>query len=637
MTPAPNTLRAQTNDLLAAEATIREGGGPKAIDRQHEKGRLTARERIAQLIDKGSTFQELGLWAAHNMYAEHGGAPAAGVVTGIGVVQSRRCMIIANDATVKAGAFFPMTCKKIIRAQTIAQMARLPLIYLVDSAGVFLPLQEDVFPDTDDFGRIFRNNAVISAEGIPQIAAIMGNCVAGGGYLPVLCDTLLMTEGSGLYLAGPALVKAAIGQVVTDEELGGAAMHASVSGTIDFQEKDDEHCLARVRSLVAKYGPGGTAKLAARLERLLTVMAAGISTLEPEWGDGAQPLRPKFSDVEKLEVATVALQQMQLRLASLIGEQTRRLGSTPNTDGLHKVLQAFCGATDRSATTAVSAADPRRLYEIFSDKAGAQYEVRNIIACIVDGREGASDDPDFDEYKPEYGPSIVCGYALIGGIGCGIIANQKKLTQRTMPGGKAGPSKATAMPGVIYDDSADKAARFIMDCNQRKIPLIFLHDTTGFMVGRDSEQGGIIRSGAKMVNAMSNCIVPKIVVITGGSYGAGNYAMCGRAFDQFLSFAWPSAKCAVMGANQATGVLATIEEASRKRKGETIDEDTKKQILAAVHAGYTEQADIRHAAARGWVDRLIEPEKTREELIAALEACGAWDYSKPFRTGVLQT
>ena len=547
------SLRELTQSYLTAESEIRLGGGRKAIDRQHEKGRLTVRERVEKLIDPGSFFQEYGLWCAYEMYKEHGGAPAAGVVTGVGVVHGRRCMIVANDATVKAGAFFPMTCKKIIRAQTIAMMARLPLIYLVDSAGVYLPLQEDVFPDTDDFGRIFRNNAVISAEGIPQVAAIMGYCVAGGGYLPVLCDTLLMTEGSGLYLAGPALVKAAIGQEVTDEELGGASMHASISGTIDFKEKDDGACLERLRSVLAKY--------------------KGADRLGGE-GGGYAPYK---------------------------------------------------------------AADD--VYEVFSDKPGSQYDVKDVIACFVDVCVvGDNLQPDFDEYKADYGQSLVCGYAHIGGHACGIVANQKKLVQRTMAGGKAGPSKAVQMPGVIYDDSADKAARFIMDCNQRKIPIIFLHDTTGFMVGRDSEQGGIIRAGAKMVNAMSNCIVPKIVVITGGSYGAGNYAMCGRAFDQFLSFAWPSAKCAVMGANQATGVLTTIEEASRKRKGETIDEATHKAIYGAIHAGYTEQADIRHGAARGWVDRIIEPHRTRDELIAALDAAAqGWDYSKAFKTGVLQT
>jgi acetyl-CoA carboxylase carboxyltransferase component len=545
--PSPTaSLDDQTAALRADEEKIRFGGGKSAIDRQHDKGRLTARERVARLVDQGSAFQELGLWAAHDMYKEFGGAPAAGVVTGIGLVHNRRCMIIANDATVKAGAFFPMTCKKIIRAQTIAMMARLPLIYLVDSAGVFLPLQEDVFPDTDDFGRIFRNNAVISASGIPQIAAIMGSCVAGGGYLPVLCDTLLMTEGSGLYLAGPALVKAAIGQEVTDEELGGASMHAAISGTIDFKEKDDEACLARLRSLMAKF----------------------------EW--------------------------------------RRESAGRPSQDGRGGDVLAK-----------------------YTDKPGAQYDVKDVIACLVDAKN--SGEPDFDEYKAEYGQSLVCGYASLGGHACGIVANQKKLVQRSVAGGKSGPTKAVQMPGVIYDDSADKAARFIMDCNQRKIPLVFLHDTTGFMVGRDSEQGGIIRAGAKMVNAMSNCVVPKIVVILGGSYGAGNYAMCGRAFDQFLSFAWPNAKCAVMGANQATGVLTTIEEASRKRKGETIDAVTHEKIYGAIHTAYTEQADIRHAAARGWVDRLIEPQHTRDELIAALDAANqGWDYTQVFKTGVLQ-
>jgi acetyl-CoA carboxylase carboxyltransferase component len=574
------SLRDLTEAYKKIEAEIRLGGGPKAIERQHEKGRLTARERVEKLIDpaekNGPNFLELGLWYAWGMYGEHGGAPSAGVVTGIGRVQGRECMIIANDATVKAGAFFPMTCKKIIRAQTIAQAARLPLIYLVDSAGVFLPMQEDVFPDIDDFGRIFRNNAVISAEGIPQIAAIMGYCVAGGGYLPVLCDTLLMTEGSGLYLAGPALVKAAIGQSVTDEELGGAEMHAAISGTIDFKEKDDEACIFRLRSLIQKYPVGYTTEIDEEVGRLPYTIYSPFGTK-----------------------------------------------SGPAMD--------------------VGVRDGQELYSIFNDKAGGQYDVKQIIECLVDARIIPNSDgheslaPDFDEYKAEFGQALVCGYGTIGRWPVGIIANQKKLTTRQMPGGKAGPAKFTNMPGVIYDDSADKAARFIMDCNQRKIPLIFLHDTTGFMVGRDSEQGGIIRAGAKMVNAMSNCIVPKVVVLMGGSYGAGNYAMCGRAFDQFISFAWPSAKCAVMGANQATGTLAMIEEKSRERKGEKIDPETHKAILEAVRASYNEQQDIRHGAARGWVDRIIEPHRTREELIAALQAARGWDYSKPFRTGVLQT
>ena len=551
-------LRDVTTAFLDIESKIELGGGSKAIERQHAKERLTARERIGLLVDKGSVFQELGLWAAYNMYQEAGGAPGAGVVTGIGEVEGVRHMIIANDATVKAGAFFPMTCKKIIRAQTMAMMARLPLIYLVDSAGVFLPMQEDVFPDTDDFGRIFRNNAVMSAEGIPQIAAIMGYCVAGGGYLPVLCDTLLMTEGSGLYLAGQALVKAAIGQDVSDEDLGGAEMHAQVSGTIDFREPTDEACIERLRSLVAKYPK----------------RAGGVDASE-------RKRQHAHRDVEDV-------------------------------------------------------------YDLFKDKPGQQYDVKQIIECIVDTGAKTVDGervlgPDFDEYKEEYGRSVVCGYATIGGHACGIVANQGELTERRMAGGKAGPSKSTNMPRVIYHDSANKSARFILDCNQRKIPIVFLHDTTGFMVGRDSEQGGIIRAGAKMVNAMANCVVPKIVVILGGSFGAGNYAMCGRAFDQFVAMAWPGSKCAVMGAGSATGVLAMIEERSRMRKGEEIDAETHKVILDAVADSYNEQQDIRHGAARGWVDRIIEPHRTREELIASLDAANqGWDYSRDLKTGVLQ-
>ncbi|MGP1272873.1 MAG: acyl-CoA carboxylase subunit beta [Phycisphaerales bacterium] len=563
MSDCPTSLRSITNEFLAQEATIREGGGAKAIERQHAKGRLTARERIDRLIDKGSFFQEFGLWAAFNMYAEHGGAPGAGVVTGVGTVHGRPHMIIANDATVKAGAFFPMTCKKIIRAQHIARMARLPLLYLVDSAGVFLPLQEDVFPDTDDFGRIFYLNSVISAEGIPQIAAIMGFCVAGGGYLPVLCDSLLMTEGSGLYLAGPALVKAAIGQEVSDEELGGAEMHASISGTIDFKEPDDESCINRIRKLVGKY-----------------------PAPSPRAGEG-------------------------------------------RGEGINDAPPAFRPGTD--------------LFDIFTDKSGQQYDVRELLACVVDSRaarnaEGhESLEPDFDEYKAEFGPSIVCGYAKIGGRPVGVVANQVSLGKQKEPGGRAGPTTSVTMPRVIYDESADKAARFIMDCNQRKIALVFVHDTTGFMVGRDSEQAGIIRAGAKMVNAMSNSVVPKIVLITGSSYGAGNYAMCGRAFEPFITLAWPGSKCAVMGAAQASGVLATIEERSRERKGEAIDAETHKAILDAVRASYDEQQDIRHGAARGWVDRIIEPQRTREEIIAALDAATNWDWSREFKTGVLQT
>ena len=542
---AISPLRATVEEFRSTESLIRQGGGTKAIERQHAKSRLTARERISALIDPGTTFFEIGLWAAHNMYAEYGGAPAAGVVTGVGHVAGRRAMIIANDATVKAGAFFPMTCKKIIRAQNVAAMARLPLLYLVDSAGVFLPLQEDVFPDTDDFGRIFRNNAVISAQAIPQIAAIMGFCVAGGGYLPVLCDTLLMTEGSGLYLAGPALVKAAIGQDVDSEDLGGASMHAEISGTIDFKEPTDEACLSRVRSLMD-----------ARND---------VPPASPPAHSAVAPKRP-VSDV-----------------------------------------YAVVGAAEQTV----------------------QYDMRDLLDCLLDA-------DSIDEYKADYGQSLITAYARIEGRPCAVVANQRKVSFRKQPGGKAGPAKAINMPAVIYDDAADKAARFIMDCNQRRLPIIFIHDTTGFMVGRDSEQAGIIRSGAKMVNAMSNCVVPKISLIVGGSYGAGNYAMCGRAFDPFLTLAWPGTRCAVMGAKSASGTLAMIEERARERKGESIDEDTRQAILAAVEDSYNEQQDIRHAAARGWLDRIIAPEDTRTELAEALAMTRDWPKERAFVTGVLQ-
>ena len=542
---APAGFEGAIAQFIADAARIEQGGGPSGVERQHRHGRLTARERIALLVDKGTEFMELGLFAAWNMYREYGGAPAAGVVTGIGSVQGRQCMVIANDATVKAGAFFPMTCKKIIRAQVIAERARLPLLYLVDSAGVFLPLQEDVFPDTDDFGRIFRNNAVFSAMGIPQYAAIMGNCVAGGGYLPVLCDTLLMTEGSGLYLAGPALVKAAIGQEVSSEDLGGAEMHAQISGTIDFREKDDPSCILRMRSL-------------------LQANRAALATPEPP----------------------------------------------------------------------VAAAEPARAASdvagIFRGEPGQQYDMTELLSCVVDAAS-------MDEYRAEYGRSLVCAYARIGGFPVGIVANQKKLTQKKMAGGKAGPSVATNMPAVIYDDSADKAARFIMDCNQRKVPILFVHDTNGFMVGRDSEQGGIIRAGAKMVNAMANCVVPKIVLIVGGSYGAGNYAMCGRAFDPLLTLAWPNSKCSVMGAAQAAGTLLQIDLAARERKGEKVDDAVRAQLLDAITKSYSEQQDIRYAASRGWLDRIIEPSRTRAELLAAVRVAYQAPVDQPFRTGVLQT
>jgi 3-methylcrotonyl-CoA carboxylase beta subunit len=526
-------LKQLIESLRRDEAALMKGGGPKAIDRQHEKGRLTARERIARLIDAPANFFELGLWAAWGMYQEWGGAPSAGVVTGIGTVHGRRVMIIANDATVKAGAFFPMTCKKVLRAQRIALEDRLPLAYLVDSAGVFLPLQDEVFPDEDDFGRIFRNNAVISATGIPQFSSIMGNCVAGGGYLPVLCDKLLMTEGSGLYLAGPALVKAAIGQSVSHEELGGAQMHASVSGTIDFREADDAACLERLRRLIAT------------LPHERSCVSAKHA-----------PARPA-------------------------GE----------------------------------------IYSHFQSDPRYEYDIRDVIACILD-------DSPFDEYKADYGQTLVCGYGRLGGVAVGVVASQKK---RCKPA--QGPLQ---YGGVIYVDSADKAARFIMDCNQTRLPLLFLQDVNGFMVGRDSEQAGIIRAGAKLVNVIANSVVPKITVILGGSYGAGNYALCGKAFDPRFMFAWPTAKYAVMGGEQAASTLLDITVSALKRGGHEPEAGELEELRKKVEASYQEQTDIRYAAARLWVDKIIDPTETRDALLLALEVATRHDEGKPFKTGVLQ-
>jgi 3-methylcrotonyl-CoA carboxylase beta subunit len=520
-------------DLRREENVIRQGGGAKAIARQHQKGRLTARERIAGLIDDDVPFFELGQWAAWGMYLDWGGAPSAGVVTGIGTISGRRVMLVANDATVKAGAFFPMTAKKVLRAQRIALENRLPLVYLVDSAGVFLPLQDEVFPDEDDFGRIFRNNAVISAAGVPQIAAIMGNCVAGGGYLPVLCDKLLMTEGSGLYLAGPALVKAAIGQSVSHEELGGAAMHASVSGTIDYREKDEQSCLERLRRLVGALPPD-------------------YRTVKPD----VSPGRPA-EDVMNL--------------------------FHPN---------------------------PRQ-----------EYDVRDLLPCFLD--EGP-----FDEYKAEFGQTIVCGTARLGGVAVGVVANQHK---RCRPA--AGPLQ---YGGVIYVDSADKAARFVMDCNQSRMPIVFLQDVNGFMVGRDSEQDGIIRAGAKLVNAISNSVVPKLTVILGGSFGAGNYAMCGKAFDPRFLFAWPTARYAVMGADQAATTLLDITVQALKRGGHEPDAAELEELRRKVEASYQEQTDVRYAAARLWVDGVLDPVQTRQALLLALEVATRYDDGREFRTGVLQ-
>ena len=531
------------------EAALREGGGEKAIAAQHGRKRLTARERLELLLDPGSEWLELSLFAAFGMYEEWGGAPAAGVVTGIGRVSGRLCMVIANDATVKAGAFFPMTCKKVLRAQHIAMENRLPVLYMVDSAGVFLPLQEDVFPDQDDFGRVFRNNAVMSARGIPQLTAIMGMCVAGGAYLPVMTDHVIMTEGSGLFLAGPALVQAAIGQKYSAEELGGADMHAAISGTVDFKEPNDHMAIARMRSLVGRLGDKGKAPF--------------------DRADfDAERDKPKYA-----------------------------------AEDLYGLLDP----------------DP-------AQAAANVYDMHEVIARVVDRSE-------FEEYKPEYGRTLLCGYARIGGFSVGIVANQKQPQRQVSETGET----RMEFGGVIYAESADKAARFIMDCNQNLIPLIFLHDVNGFMVGRDAEWSGIIRSGAKMVTAVSNSVVPKISVIVGGSFGAGNYAMCGKAYDPRFIFAWPTARYAVMSGASAANTLVELRIRQLERGGKKLSEAEKQELKASIEATYGEQTDCRYAAARLWVDGVIDPARTREVLIGALEAAAVNPEVAEFHPGLLQT
>jgi 3-methylcrotonyl-CoA carboxylase beta subunit len=534
------TLRDHCVGVMRQEAVLREGGGKAGLDRQRKLGRLPARERIRHLLDKDAEFFEVGIWAAYKMYEEWGKITAAGAVAGIGEVAGVPCMIIANDASVKAGAFFPQTTKKLIRAQRIAFECSLPIIYLVDSAGVFLPLQDEIFPDEDDFGRIFRNNSVISAAGVPQYAAIMGNCVAGGAYLPVLCDKVLMTEGSGLYLAGPSLVKAAIGQVVDAEELGGARMHAEVSGTVDFYEKDDPSCLKRLRSLVA--------------------------------------LLPEAEAAKKSEKS-------------------------------------------KSAKSPRPAKSPDAVYDLISFDGQKQYDARALLASIIDANS-------MDEYKADYGKTLVTTYARIGGRPVGIVANQR-LQVRTKKEG-------IQMGGVIYPDSADKAARFIMDCNQDGLPIVFFQDVTGFMVGRDAEQSGIIRSGAKLVSAVSNSVVPKITVVVGGSFGAGNYAMCGKAYDPRFIVAWPNARYAVMGAAQASDTVFSILARASERSEKKTSPEELEQLRAKVKQTYEEQTDIRYGAARGWVDAIIQPHETRSVLMRLLQFTSRPMPKGNFHTGVIQ-
>ena len=540
-------LRAHCAAIVKEEAALREGGGKAGHERQRKTGRLPVRERIDQLLDKGSPFFEIGLWAAYKMYEEWGKIPAAGVVTGIGKIAGVPWMVIANDATVKAGAFFPQTTKKVIRAQRIAFECSLPIIYLVDSAGVFLPMQDEIFPDEADFGRIFRNNSVISAAGIPQLAAIMGNCVAGGAYLPVLCDKILMTQGSGLYLAGPSLVKAAIGQIVDQEELGGAKMHAEISGTVDFFEKDDPSCLKRLRSLV-------------ELLPEVTSLAA------PNAGPA--------------------------RTGRALPKETTKPAKKPDT-----------------------------VYDLVSFDGQKQYDMRDLLACVIDGNS-------IDEYKADYGKTIATAYARINGRPVGIVANQR-LQVRTKKEG-------IQMGGVIYSDSADKAARFVMDCNQTSLPIIFFQDVTGFMVGRDAEESGIIRSGAKLVNAVSNSVVSKITVVVGGSFGAGNYAMCGKAYDPRFIVAWPTARYAVMGAAQASDTVFAILARARERGDKKATHEELEELRVKVKQSYEEQIDIRYGAARGWVDAIIQPHETRDILVKLLECVSRPTPKGRFHTGVIQ-
>ena len=537
-TSSDEPLRDFCREVLKQEALLRQGGGKAGLERQRKLGRLPARERITQLLDKDARFFEIGLWAAYKMYEEWGNIVAAGTVAGIGNVSGVPSMIIANDATVKAGAFFPATVKKLLRAQRIAFECSLPIIYLVDSAGVFLPMQDEIFPDEDDFGRIFRNNSVISAAGIPQFAAIMGNCVAGGAYLPVLCDKILMTEGSGLYLAGPSLVKAAIGQVVDQEELGGAKMHSEISGTADFYEKSDESCLKRLRSLVA-----------------------------------------------------------------LLPEAQRAADSKIENKG------------------SKSAKSPDAVYDLVSLDGQKNYDARDLLATIVDSNS-------VDEYKADYGKTLVTAYARITGRPIGIVASQR-LQVRTKKEG-------IQMGGVIYSDSADKAARFVMDCNQDRLPIIFFQDVTGFMVGRDAEQSGIIRSGAKLVNAVSNSVVPKITVVVGGSFGAGNYALCGKAYDPRFIVAWPTARYAVMGAAQASDTVFSILARARDRGDKKASHEELDELRQKVKQNYEEQTDIRYGAARGWVDAIVQPHETREALVQLLEYVSRPTPKARFHTGVIQ-
>ena len=527
--------------LREEEAVLRLGGGEKALARQRQQGKMTARERVAALCDPGTDFLELGLWAAHGLYQDYGGAPAAGVVVGIGTIHGRDVVVVSNDATVKAGAWFPMTCKKVLRAQEIALENRLPIVYLVDSAGVFLPLQDEIFPDREHFGRAFYNNARLSAAGVFQMAAIMGSCVAGGAYLPIMSDEAHIVEGTGsIFLAGAHLVQAAIGEVMDNEALGGAVVQCDISGVVDHRHPDDTSCLAKIRSQFEQLSAGGQAPFARRAAR------------------------PPLADPEDL------------------------LGLMP-----------------------IERTKPYDTYE--------------LLARLLDGSE-------FDEYKATYGRTLVCGTGWIGGWAVGIVANQRSIVDRKT--GLQPKEKELQIGGVIYSDSADKAARFVELCNQKGVPLLFLQDVTGFMVGSRSERGGIIKDGAKMVNAVANSVVPKLTVFVGNSYGAGNYAMCGKAYGARMLFAWPSASIAVMGGEQASKTLLSIQ---LKNRGEDVSEEEKRTRLREIQDRYSAAMNPRYAAARLWVDGILDPRQTRAAVARGLAAAACNPELSEFRTGVLQT
>jgi 3-methylcrotonyl-CoA carboxylase beta subunit len=531
-------------ELNSKRSLIFEGGGKKRQQREHERGKMLARERIAALVDADSEFQEIGTFVGEGMYEDEGGCPCGGTVMGTGHVSGKLCMIVANDATVKAGAWFPITAKKNLRAQEIALENRLQIIYLVDSAGVFLPMQDEIFPDKEHYGRIFRNNAKLSSMGIPQIAAVMGSCVAGGAYLPIMSDEALIVDGTGsIYLAGPFLVKAAIGEEVDSETLGGAATHSEVSGVTDYRLPDDATCLATIKDLVARMADSPRASF-----------------------NRSAPTPPKYSAEELLGIMPVS-------------------GSEP-------------------------------------------YNMFDVLGRIIDA-------DSWTEYKAGYGKTLLTGYARIDGWSVGIVANQRELV-KARAGVKAGTDELQA-GGVIYSDSADKAARFIMNCNQKQIPLVFLQDVSGFMVGSRAEHGGIIKDGAKMVNAVSNSVVPKFTVIVGNSYGAGNYAMCGKAYDPRMICAWPTARIAVMGGAQAAKTLLQIQKAKRVRAGEVLSDEAEKALLEEIKARYDAQTSPYYAASRLWVDEIIEPTQTRDWISRGMEIASHNPEIEPFNPGVIQT